>query len=121
MDTVVDALVPATQQAEPVQRRQFTGHRLVEAASSRTQKQKRPWRIDCFDGLEDRLRAHHHPRATSERGVVDGAMDVAGVLPDVVTPQVEDVGTAGSAQQADRAEVVDEAGEQRENIDPQAR
>ncbi len=116
---MVDALVPPAQQAEAVGRRQFGRQRLVEASPARAEQEQRSRRIDRLDGLEDRLGPHHHAGAAAERRIVDRSMDIGRLLADVVASQIEQARTAGLAQQALGAEVVDERGEQREDVDAQ--
>ena len=57
------------------------------------------------------------PGAAAERRVVDGAVHVGGVLAQVVGPQVEQAGGAGLAEQALRAERVDQRREDGEHVD----
>ena len=111
-DAVVDALVAPAQQAEPVEPAASScGERLVEAAAAGTEQEQRARRVGGLDGGEDRLGPHQHPGAAAERAVVDGAVDVGGVLARVVGAQVEQAGGAGLAEQARRAERVDDVGE----------
>ncbi len=109
---VVDALVASAQQAETVGRRQLVGECLVEPTPARAEQEEWPRRRDGFDGLEDRLRPHHHAGATTERRIVDRAMDIGRLLADVMASQIEQAGAAGSPQQALGAEGVDERGEE---------
>jgi hypothetical protein len=119
---VVDALVAAAEQAEPARLAlgggsQFLGHRLVEPSAAGAEQVQRPGRLRGVDGGEDRLGLHHHAGAAPERRVVDAAMHIGGVLAQVVQPQVEQTGTAGLAQQALGAEVVDQVREDGEHVD----
>ncbi len=122
--TVVDALVSSAQQAEPGVRTapaevcQFVRQLLVEALATRAEQVQRARRIGCLDGGEDRFWLHHHPRAATERRVVHRAVDVVGVLAQIVQPEVEQAVGAALAEQALPAEVVDEAREDREHVDP---
>ena len=116
---MVDALVPPAQQAETVACSEFSSHRLVESTATGAEQQQRSGRLHGFDRLEDRLGPHHHAGSPTERRIVDRAVHVGGLLPDVVAAQVEQALTTGLAEQALRAEVVDESREQREDVDPQ--
>ena len=120
-DPMVDPLVAATQQAEPVEPGQLVGESLIERSPAGPEQEQRARRSRRLDRVEDRLGLHDHARASPERSVVDGAVHVARVLADVVTTQVEQTRTAGLAQQALAAEHVDEAGEQGEHVDPHRR
>ena len=116
-DAVVDALVTAAQQREPLAFGELGGDALIEPATAGTEQQQRADRVDRLDGGEDRLGLHQHAGAAAERGVVDRAVHVGGVLADVVAAKVEDTGLAGLAQQARRAEGVDGRREDREDVD----
>ena len=111
--TVVDALVATAQQAEPAARSRAASSsamRLIEPTATRTQQEQRTRRLGSLDRGEHRLGAHDHAGSTAERRVVDRAMHVAGVLAQVVQPEIEQAAAACLAQQAVRAELVDEPG-----------
>ena len=62
------------------------GHGLIESPPTRAEEQERARRGSGFDGIEDRLGFHHHARTATERAVVDRAMDVLCLFPNVVGP-----------------------------------
>ena len=90
---VVDALVAPAQQAEAVERGQLAGpwpgrsdaRRDRAGTAAAADRRPRPTRTPA--------RPHHHPGAAAERGVVDGAVHVGGVLAEVVGAQVEQTGS----------------------------
>jgi hypothetical protein len=119
--TMVDSFVPSTQQTEASRgldcRCQLVSHGLIESPATGTEEQERPRRSGRFDRIEDRLGLHHHAGATTERAVVDRAVNVRCLFPNVVGPQVEQSALLCLPEQALSAEVVDELGEQREDVD----
>ena len=68
-------------------------------------------------GGEDGLGHQHHAGAAPERGVVDGAVHVGGVLAQVVDPHVEQPPGRGPAEQALPGEPRDHVGEDGEDVD----
>ncbi len=86
---VINALVASAEQAEPLSDREFVGHRLIESASAGAEEKQWTKRLGGLHGGEDRLSFHHHSCATTERCIVDRAVDVGGVLAQVVTTEIE--------------------------------
>jgi hypothetical protein len=78
--TMVDALVTSAQQTETARGLRcgckLIGHCLVELPPARAEEQQWPRWSRSLHGIEDRLGFHHHARTTTERAVVDRAMNV---------------------------------------------
>ena len=96
---------------------QLVGDVLVESSPGRSEEVERTRRVDGLDGGEHRLRPHQHARAATERAVVDRAVHVRRVRPQIVGAQVEQAGGARLAEQAGAAEVVDHGREDGEDVD----
>ena len=87
---MVDALVAAAQQAEPVaDAASSTGQRLVEPSAAGPEQEQRTWRIGRLDRVEQWLGLHQHAGAPAERRVVDRAVDVGRLVAGIVQPQVD--------------------------------
>ena len=108
---MVDAFVAPTDQREASAIGKLVSHRLIEPATTGTEQEQRARRLCSFHGAEQRLRLHHHAGAAAERCVVDGAMQVGGVVARVVHAQVE------HPEQALRAEAVDQTRKDGEDVD----
>jgi hypothetical protein len=106
------------EQAEAAADSEGSGQGLIEALPARPEEEQRPGRVSRFDGCEDRLGPHQHPRSSAERGVIDAAMDIARVLAHIMAAQVENLGGPRLTKQAGRAELVDHVGKDAEHIDP---
>ena len=110
---VVDALVAPAEQGEPLRAGQLARQGLVEPAARRAEEVERSHGLGGLDAGEDRLGPQDHPGAASEGGVVDGAVDVGGVVPQVVAAQVQPAGLTGPAEEALLAEDIHDAREDR--------
>src|SRR5579875_3389532 len=87
-DALIDALVAAADEQQPVERGVLARHRLVKPAALR-RKQRHPLpgvssRPDRFHRFKDRLRFQQHPLSAAERPVVDRAMTVMSPVSQIV-------------------------------------
>ena len=114
---VVNAFVTATEQAESGTTGQFTRKGLIEATPARAQQKDRARRVGGLDRGNDRFGAHQHPGTPTEGGVVDRAVHVRGVLPQVMASQVDQTGAPRLAEQGLRTERVHQPREDREHVD----
>jgi uncharacterized protein (DUF952 family) len=115
--SVVDALVATAQQREAVAYGQFLSHPLVEASPAGPEQVQRPGRLRRFYGREQRFRFHHHARPAAEWRIVDGPVNVGGLITRIVQAKVEQASAACLAQQALGAELIDEARKDGEHVD----
>ena len=107
-----------TRRAPPARRRSAWSRRRPPGPS----RQQRAGRVDRLDRVEDRLGHEHHPGAAAEGGVVDGAVGVGGAASRRSC-------TRTSSSAARRAlpsrlcagEVLDQVGEDREDVDAHVR
>ena len=97
------------------------GHALIEPAPTRAEQKQWTRRVSGLDRRKNGAGLHHHAGAAAKRRVVDSAMRIGGVLAQIVAAQIEQaVGTA-LPEQAFAAEVVDESGEDGEDVDSHRR
>ena len=117
-DPLVDALVAAAGEDEPLLGRPLGGLGLGERDSTGGRYQQ-PWprpvrlverRANRVERLAPGLGPHHHAGPTAVGGVVDGAMPVVGEIAQLVHANVEQPFAAGLADERElqRGQVVDE-------------
>ena len=82
-DALVDVLVVAAQKRQRRLEGEAHGVRVSEEPASGGEQHHRPGRFEGIHRLEERLRFHHHPAATTIRRVVDGTVGVAGEIAQV--------------------------------------
>ena len=93
-DALVHVLVVPTENRQLGALRITTSILLGELAPARRQEHDRTRRLQRIDGLEERLRLHHHPRSAAIRHVVDAAVAVGRVLAQVVDGDLDQAGRA---------------------------
>ena len=113
---LVDALVTAAQQREPLAVGQLPGHRLVEAPTSRAQQVQRPDRGRGLYRSKDGLGRQHHARSPAEGAVVDAAVRVGRARAQVVDDDVERTAPPRLADEARPAPGRHQVGEDRKDL-----
>ena len=119
---VVDALVAAAEQREPVHGRPAPGPRPGRGAARRDRARTAGGAAGPLDGGEDRLGHQHHAGTTAEGRVVDGAVRVGGHRAQVVHPHVEQARCVAPCPAGwPTAKRVDQVGEDGEDVDAHRR
>jgi len=98
----VDALVTTTDEDDGLLSGKPFGVTLAVRAALRGEDDHGCARLWCDGvyGLEQRFKAHDHARSATERGVVDGAVTVVGVIAKVVDVDGGDPGSLGATDDA---------------------
>jgi hypothetical protein len=110
--SVIDSFIAPTKQAESIGSRKLVSHRLIEWFPTRTEQKKWTRWVSGFDRIEYRLSLHDHASATSERRIVNRAVDVGRLVANVVAAKIEQTAVPSFPEQAFGAETIDEARKQ---------
>ena len=105
--------------ARGVLSRKFSHERLVEASTCRRQQERAPAiGVERLDRSEERLGLHHHARPAAVAVVVDHPVASVGPVAKVVDADVEESFADRPSQEAFPQRCFEDAGEDREHIDP---
>src|SRR5690606_7856447 len=123
-DALIEALVVATEEDQPLRPRQIAQPGLLEARSlgreddlARGFEGRLPSREDGIDRGEDRLGLEDHAGTAAVRPIIDRAVPVRGEVANVGELEVEDARAARPTEDALLDDGLDHPGKDRQDVD----
>jgi hypothetical protein len=68
---------------------QLVSKGLVKTSTTWTQQEQGSWRLSSLNRGKDRFGPHHHAGASAKGGIIDRAMNIAGVLAQIMVAQIK--------------------------------